>query len=42
MGSPAVAFEVKVNDSPYTPQQKVRDDIIATKGGTIASWSNPV
>jgi hypothetical protein len=34
---PDTGFEVKVNDSPYTLKQQLKDASIATKGGTVRS-----
>jgi hypothetical protein len=40
-GNTIRGFEVKVNNSPYTETQKVKDSLIATQGGTILSRSKP-
>jgi hypothetical protein len=41
-GTDIAAFEVKVNDSPYTPLQQLKDSIIAgPQGGTVVSLAQP-
>lgn len=41
-GDDLAGFEVKVNDSPYTALQQLKDPLIAgPNGGTVVNWNQP-
>lgn len=40
-GDDLAGFEVKVNGSPYTLLQQMKDSVIATSGGTVVNWYQP-
>jgi hypothetical protein len=41
LGADIGGFEVKVNGSERTGRQALKDGLIQTQGGTIASWRQP-